>query len=82
MTLDIVSRSGLVVKNNSNDVDATAVLYRNGKELDTDGTEYIYTWKLWNATGTAVIKTYAGKSIVVSNTDITSKGALTCEVST
>lgn len=82
VTLDIVSRSGLVVKNNSNDVDATAVLYRNGKELDTDGTEYIYTWKLWNATGTAVIKTYAGKSIVVSNTDITSKGALTCEVST
>ncbi|WP_320889038.1 hypothetical protein [Bacteroides sp.] len=81
VTLDIVSRSGLVVKNNSNDVDATAVLYRNGKELDTDGTEYIYTWKLWNAMGTAVMRTYTGKSIVVSKTDITSKGALTCEVS-
>lgn len=81
VTLDIVSRSGLVVKNNSNDVDATAVLYRGGKELDSDGTEYVYTWKLWNASGTAVIRTYAGKSIVVSKTDVTSKGALTCEVS-
>lgn len=81
VTLDIVSRSGLVVKNNSNDVDATAVLYRNGKELDSDGTEYVYAWKLWNAAGTAVMRTYIGKSIVVSKTDITSKGALTCEVS-
>lgn len=80
VTLDIVSRSGLVVKNNYNDVDATAILYRNGKELDSDGT-YTYTWKLWNASGTAVIRTYTGKSIVVSKTDITSKGALTCEVS-
>lgn len=81
VTLDIVSRSGLVVKNNYNDVDATAILYRNGKELDSDGA-YTYTWKLWNASGTAVIRTYTGKSIVVSKTDITSKGALTCEVST
>ena len=81
VTLDIVSRSGLVVKNNYNDVDATAILYRNGKELDSDGTQYTYTWKLWNASGTAVIRTYTGKSIVVSKTDITSKGALTCEVS-
>ena len=81
VTLDIVSRSGWVVKNNNNDVDATAVLYRNGKELDSNGTQYTYMWKLWNASGTAVIRTYTGKSIVVSKTDIASKGALTCEVS-
>ena len=79
--LDIVSRSGLVVKNNNNDVDATAVLYRSGKELDSDGIRYTYTWKLWNASGTAVIRTYTGKSIVVLKTDVTGKGALTCEVS-
>ena len=82
VTLDIVSRSGLVVKNNGNDVDATAILYRNGKELDSDGTEYVYTWKLWNASGTAVMRTYTGKSILVLKTDVTSKGALACEVST
>lgn len=81
VTLDIVSRSGLVVKNNYNDVDATAVLYRSGKELDSDGTQYTYTWKLWNASGTTVIRTYTGKSIVVLKTDVTGKGALTCEVS-
>lgn len=80
VTLDIVSRSGLVVKNNSNDVDATAVLYRNGKELDNNGTQYTYIWKLWNAAGTAVMRTYSGKSIVISKIDITSKGALACEV--
>ncbi len=80
--LDIVSRSGLVVKNNNNDVDATAVLYRSGKELDSSGAQYTYTWKLWNASGTTVIRTYTGKSIVVLKTDITSKGMLTCEVST
>lgn len=80
VTLDIVSRSGLVVKNNNNDVDATAVLYRNGKELDSDGTQYTYMWELWNTSGTAVMRTYTGKSILVSKADITSKGALTCEV--
>lgn len=81
ITVEIVSQSGLVIKNNSNDVDAKAILYRNGKELDSSGTEYIYSWNLWNASGTEVIKTYTGKSIVVLRTDITNKGALTCEIS-
>ena len=49
--------------------------------VGSNGTQYTYTWKLWNAAGTAVIRTYTGKSIVVSKTNITSKGALTCEVS-
>ena len=79
--VDIVSQKGFIIKNNSNDVDAKAVLYRNGEEIDTAGTAYTYTWKLWNAAGTAVSKTYTGKAITVSKADVTGKGVLMCEIS-
>jgi hypothetical protein len=81
ITVDIVSQKGFIIKNDSNDVDAQAVLYRNGEELDAAGTEYTYAWKLWNAAGTAVAKTYTGKSITVAKADVTGKGALMCEIS-
>jgi hypothetical protein len=81
ITVDLVSQKGFTIKNNANDVDVKAVLYRNGAELDAAGTAYTYTWKLWNAAGTSVVKTYTGKSIVVAKTDVTGKGVLMCEVS-
>lgn len=81
ITVDLVSQEGFTIKNNGNDVDAKAVLYRNGEELDANGTAYTYTWKLWNSAGTSVIKTYTGKSITVSKADVTGKGVLMCEVS-
>ncbi|MCS2303786.1 hypothetical protein NXX23_17990 [Bacteroides ovatus] len=49
ITVDLVSQKGFTIKNNGNDVDAKAVLYRNGEELDANGTAYTYTWKLWNS---------------------------------
>ena len=79
--VDIVSQKGFIIKNDANDVDAKAILYRNGEELDDAGTVYTYTWKLWNAAGTAVAKTYTGKSITVAKADVTGKGVLMCEVS-
>lgn len=79
--VDIVSQKGFVIKNDANDVDAKAVLYRGGEEIDAAGTEYTYTWKLWNAAGTAVAKTYTGKTITVVKADVTGKGVLMCEVS-
>lgn len=81
ITVDIVSQKGFIIKNSSNDVDAKAVLYRNGEEIDTAGTSYTYTWKLWNAAGTAVAKTFTGKSISILKTDVTGKGVLMCEIS-
>ena len=81
ITVDLVSQQGFTIKNNGNDVDAKAVLYRNGEELDADGTAYTYTWKLWNSGGTTVVKTYTGKSITVAKADVTGKGVLMCEVS-
>lgn len=81
ITVDIVSQQGFTIKNNGNDVDAKAVLFRNGEELDADGTTYTYTWKLWNSAGTTVVKTYTGKSITVAKADVTGKGVLMVEVS-
>lgn len=79
--VDLVSQQGFTIKNNANDVDAKAVLYRNGEEIDTAGTTYTYTWKLWNTAGSTVIKTYTGKSITVAKADVTGKGVLMCEIS-
>lgn len=81
ITVDIISQKGFTIKNNLNDVDAKAMLYRNGEELDSAGTAYTYTWKLWNAAGSTVVKTYTGKSITVVKSDVTGRGVLMCEVS-
>ncbi|NDW08061.1 hypothetical protein [Dysgonomonas sp. 520] len=80
IVVEIVSNRGFIIKNGNNNVDATAKLYRDGKELDTEGVFYTYTWSLWNRTGTVVIKTYTGKSIIVDKNDVTGSGVLTCEV--
>ncbi len=79
--VDLVSQRGFVIKNNGNDVDVKALLYRSGEEIDSAGTAYTYTWKLWNTAGTSVLKTYTGKSITVAKADVTGKGVLMCEVS-
>jgi hypothetical protein len=79
--VDIVSQKGFIIKNDANDVDAKAVLYRSGEELDSAGTEYTYTWKLWDVAGSTVVKTYTGKSITVAKADVTGKGVLMCEIS-
>ena len=81
IVVNLVSQKGFTIKNNSNDVDAKAVLYRGGEEIDSTGTAYTYTWKLWNSAGTSVVKTYTGKSIIVAKADVTGKGVLMCEVS-
>ena len=81
IAVNLVSQKGFTIKNNSNDVDVKAVLYRGGDEIDSAGTAYTYTWKLWNSAGTSVVKTYTGKSITVAKADVTGKGVLMCEVS-
>lgn len=80
ITVEIVSQSGFVVQNNQNDVDAKAILYKNGKEIDDDGTVYNYFWKLWDSTGKTVLREYEGKKIIVSREDIIDRGSLWCEV--
>lgn len=81
ITVHIASQKGFTIKNNLNDVDAKAILYRGGDELDSAGTAYTYTWKLWNSAGTTVVRTYTGKSVTVSKADVTGRGVLMCEIS-
>lgn len=55
-------------------------MYRSGDEKDVNGMVYHYNWKLFNAEGTQVVRSYQGKRIIVSKDDIHVRGALMCEV--
>lgn len=76
---EIIGTKGFVIKNDENDIEAQAVLYRTGNEVDADGT-LSYHWKLYNADGTEIIRSYQGKFITVSRKDIIDRGALMCEI--
>lgn len=78
--VDIVGTKGFVIKNGENDIEAKALVYRSGRETDTNGTEFHYSWKLFDPTGTQVINSCQGKQVTVSRTDIDTRGALLCEI--
>ena len=78
--VDIVGTKGFVIKNGENDIEAKALVYRSGRETDATGTEFHYSWKLFDSEGTQVICTYQGKQITVAKTDIDIRGALICEI--
>ena len=78
--VDIVGTKGFVIKNGENDIEAKALVYRSGKETDTTGTEFHYSWKLFDPEGIQVIRNYQGKQITVSKVDIDARGALICEI--
>lgn len=78
--VDIVGTKGFVIKNGENDIEAKAFVYRSGRETDITGTGFHYSWKLFDPDGVQVICTYQGKQIVVSKTDIDTRGALICEI--
>lgn len=78
--VDIVGTKGFVIKNGENDIEAKALVYRSGKETDSTGTGFHYSWKLFDPEGIQVIHTYQGKQIQVSKTDIDTRGALVCEI--
>lgn len=60
----------------------TAKLYRAGAEIDSSGSDYTYTWSLYdssNVKNTSWSKT--GKTITVDAADINARGNVTCDVS-
>lgn len=73
-------------KNGQGSTTLTAKLVRSGVEIDAAGTDYTYTWSLydenlvkdtaWNTTGSKT-----GKTITVNATDINVRGSIVCEVS-
>lgn len=78
--VEITGKKGFIVKNDENDIEARAIVYRTGDEKDVNGMAYHYNWKLFNADGTQVVRSYQGKQITVSKDDIYVRGALMCEV--
>ena len=80
IVVHIVSPDGFTIKNSGEDTDATAILMRGMQEIDPDGTLYTYQWKLYDSSGETVIRTYTGKSIVVTKGTVADKGVLMAEV--
>lgn len=81
ITIHIISNTGFTITSNSADIQATAKLYQNGKELDAQGVAYTYIWSLWDKAGTSVIQTIYGKTIKVKKTQVEDRAVLSCEVS-
>jgi hypothetical protein len=72
-------------KNGEGTTELKAILYRNGAEIDSAGTEYTYTWSLYNQQNVKVTPTYTttmtGKTITVDGRDVDGRANIICEVS-
>jgi hypothetical protein len=74
-------------KNGTGTTTLKAVLYRNGVEIDSAGTEYTYTWSLYNQDGTKNNTALGGdgvatgKTIIVDSADVNVRANIICEVS-
>lgn len=78
--VEIVGTKGFVIKNWENDIEARAVVYRSGTQTDSSGYGYHYAWRLYDAEGVQIVRSYEGKQITVAKEHITTRGALLCEV--
>lgn len=80
----VVSVIGMnTFKNGQGSTSLTAKLYRNGVEIDSGGTEYTYSWSLYNSDNTlnGAFGTKTGKSVTVDSADFVARANLVCEVS-
>mgnify|MGYP001006317595 CR=1 FL=1 len=70
-------------KNGQGSSEFTARLYRNGAEIDSGGTEFAYTWSLYNSDNTlnTAFGSPTGKKITVNATSVDVRANLICEVS-
>lgn len=72
LIVTVVASAGTVFKNGTGETDLTAVTILGGKEVDTDGTLYTYTWSKYDKNGNFVGAT-SGKSITVYAKNIDEK---------
>lgn len=70
--VSVTSSAGTVFKNGTGETDLTAVTILGGKEVDTDGLFYTYTWAKYDKNGNFVGAT-SGKSITVYARNIDEK---------
>ena len=86
-SLVLDSSAGNIFKNGKGSTVLKALLYRNGEELDTEGTAKTYKWTKYDKNGVMDVNfggagnAYkTGKSITVNATEIAAKANLKCEV--
>lgn len=82
----IESSAGQFFKNNTGSTTLKAVVYQDGTEVDSGGTELTYTWTMTDKDGVAVSSfggtgSKSGKTISVSHDEIEVKGTFFCSIS-
>lgn len=81
----IKTRNGNLFKNNLINTVLTATLWRGGKEIDTDGSQFSYIWTKTDADGNADVAwnqahTYSSKSIAITQQDVFRRAQFECAI--
>ena len=81
IAVSIISTGGDVFKNGEGSSDLTAKLFQAGKEIDTAGTTYTYTWTKYLEDG-SLDSTFnkTGKTISVTDADVDVKSTFVCTI--
>lgn len=83
--LVIKTSSGNIFKNNLINTTLTATLWRGGKEIDKDGTEFSYIWTKTDADGESDIlwnqtHSYSQKTIEITQKDVFRRAQFECNI--
>lgn len=81
----IKTSNGNIFKNNLINTVLTATLWRGGKEIDTDGSQFSYIWTKTDADGVVdtawnQAHTYSSKSITITQQDIFRRAQFECAI--
>lgn len=81
----IKTSNGNLFKNNLINTVLTATLWRGGKEIDIDGSQFSYIWTKTDADGNADVAwnqahTYSSKSITITQQDIFRRAQFECTI--
>jgi hypothetical protein len=81
----INTSNGNIFKNNLINTVLTATLWRGGKEIDTDGSQFSYIWTKTDADGVLdtvwnQAHTYSSKSITITQQDIFRRAQFECTI--
>lgn len=82
ITVELRSSGGNIFQNGQGETTLQCILWRNGAEIDSNGSEYKYIWKKLDQNGEVTSDTFnETKSIKVSSSQVDKKATFVCEVS-
>lgn len=89
ITISVESTAGDVFKNGTGSTTLNARVFQGGQEVDAAGTAYLYNWSKYDSAGALVtnfggasVQYKTGKTLAVSNADITAKATFKIELNT